>query len=99
MFIHEWGRSSPILSNLPNIQLRIVRAHTANLSFEPVSLLNCVPKVVGNEHFFTIEKNYVNSEHLRRSSEETIFTSPTLSTSHSIALKQGMSRILMVKLE
>lgn len=37
MFTEEWGKRSPILLNLPNIQLRTLSAHTANLSYKSVS--------------------------------------------------------------
>lgn len=77
--------------------LQIVLAHTANPSYEPISLLNGFKKVE-NKYFLTAKKNYSNSEHLRALSEDTRFTSPTPSTSHSIAMKQGTSGSRVVKL-
>lgn len=71
--------------------LQIVLAHTANPSYERISLLNGFKKVE-NKYLLTAKKNYSNSEHLRTLSEETQFTSSMLSTSHSIAMKQGTSR-------
>lgn len=95
--LRKGEKRSPSLFNLPHIQLSIVPAHTANLFYKSVSVLNCF-EVVGNKHFLTTENNYSNSVHPRRLSKESILTPPTLSTSHSIALKQVMSRIHMVKL-
>lgn len=98
MFPHEWRKRPRILFNLPNIQLRIVLAHTAKLAYELISLLNCF-KVAVNKHFLTTEKNYCNSGAAQEIKwGHTIHPSPTSSTSHSIALKMGMSSIHTVKL-
>lgn len=97
LFNQEWGKRSSIFFNLPNILLQIVLACTANPSYELISPLNCI-KEVENTYFLTAKKNYSNSECVRTSSEGTQFMSPTQSTSHSLTMKQGMTRGPVVKL-
>lgn len=93
-----WGKDVPLFSTFPiGKHLRILLALTANQAYKLIGFLS-IFKVVGNKQFLTTE-NYCKSE---RSQEigtgNTIHLTPTLNTSHSIVLKQGMSRIHVVKL-